>query len=48
MPAALPPAPSTGIIDDVCAVDTVDDFSWDMLSLGLEEPLPSQDIIDEM
>jgi len=25
-----------------------DDFSWEMIGLGLEEPLPSQDIIDDM
>lgn len=23
-------------------------FSWELISLGLEEPLPSQEIIDEM
>lgn len=26
----------------------LDDFNWDMISLGLEEPLPSQDIMDEL
>ena len=26
----------------------IDDFSWDMISLGLEEPLPSQDVMDEL
>lgn len=25
-----------------------DDFSWEMIGMGLEEPLPSQDIIDDM
>jgi hypothetical protein len=25
-----------------------DDFSWELLSLGLDEPLPSQEIIDDM
>ena len=25
-----------------------DDFSWEMIGLGIEEPLPSQDIIDEL
>jgi hypothetical protein len=24
------------------------DFSWEMISLGLEEPLPRQDVIDEL
>lgn len=24
------------------------DFSWEMISLGLEEPLPAQDVIDEL
>jgi hypothetical protein len=24
------------------------DFSWEMIGLGLEEPLPSQDVIDEL
>ncbi|KAL1857266.1 hypothetical protein Plec18170_003385 [Paecilomyces lecythidis] len=24
------------------------DFSWEMISLGLEEPLPTQDVIDEL
>jgi len=26
----------------------IDNFNWDMISLGLEEPLPSQDIMDEL
>ena len=26
----------------------IEDFSWDMISLGLEEPLPSQDTMDEL
>lgn len=25
-----------------------DDFSWEMIGMGLEEPLPTQDIIDDM
>lgn len=25
-----------------------DDPSWDLISLGLEEPLPTQDVIDEL
>jgi hypothetical protein len=24
------------------------DFSWEMIGLGLEEPLPAQDVIDEL
>jgi hypothetical protein len=24
------------------------DFSWEMISLGLEEPLPTQDVMDEL
>lgn len=24
------------------------DPSWDLISLGLEEPLPTQDVIDEL
>lgn len=26
----------------------IEDFSWDMISLGLEEPLPPQDVMDEL
>lgn len=26
----------------------IDDFNWDMISLGLEEPLPPQDVMDEL
>lgn len=25
-----------------------DDFSWEMIGLGLEEALPSRDVIDEL
>lgn len=24
------------------------DFSWEMIGLGLEEPLPAQDVVDEL
>lgn len=24
------------------------DFEWDIISLGVEEPLPTQDVIDEL
>lgn len=30
------------------AINTDNDFSWEMIGLGLEEALPSQDIIDEL
>ncbi|EAW10646.1 putative C6 transcription factor Prf [Aspergillus clavatus NRRL 1] len=29
-------------------LNTASSFGWDMLSLGLEEPLPTQDVIDEL
>ncbi|GFF25390.1 uncharacterized transcriptional regulatory protein C530.05 [Aspergillus udagawae] len=29
-------------------LNTEGNFGWDMLSLGLEEPLPTQDVIDEL
>ncbi|KAE8151866.1 fungal-specific transcription factor domain-containing protein [Aspergillus avenaceus] len=29
-------------------VDRTGNFGWDMISLGLEEPLPSRDVIDEL
>lgn len=30
------------------AFTTSDDFSWEMIGLGLEEALPNQDVIDEL
>ncbi|KIV88757.1 hypothetical protein, variant 3 [Exophiala mesophila] len=30
------------------SINTGDDFSWEMIGLGLEEALPSQDVIDEL
>lgn len=27
---------------------TSDPFSWEMIGLGLDEPLPNQDVIDEL
>lgn len=30
-----------GVMDDPT-------FSWDMIQLGLEEPLPDQDVVDEL
>jgi hypothetical protein len=35
----FPPLPQPGIPNDP---------SWDLISLGLEEPLPTQDVIDEL
>lgn len=29
-------------------VDVWNGFEWDMISLGLEEPLPVQEVIDEL
>ena len=40
--------PSVGNLMGDFGMGATDDFSWDMISLGLEEPLPSQDIIDDM
>lgn len=52
----LPPlVPSTGVIDpqvdsmmDNLGLATHDTFAWELISLGLEEPLPSQEIINDM
>lgn len=30
------------------SLNTEPDFSWEMVGLGLEEPLPSQEVIDEL
>ena len=40
--------PSLGNLLDDFGMSATGDFSWDMIGLGLEEPLPSQDIIDDM
>jgi hypothetical protein len=40
--------PSLGNLMNDFGMGVTDDFSWDMIGLGLEEPLPSQDIIDDM
>jgi hypothetical protein len=29
-------------------MDTGDEFSWEMIGLGLEEALPPRDVIDEL
>ena len=40
-------SPSTNIIPDIdLAID--ENFSWEMIGLGLEEPLPGQEAIDEL
>ena len=48
IPAIQPSATSPGGLRHDYAAHTTDDFSRDMLSLGLEEPLPSQNIIEEL
>ena len=35
-------------LGDAYGMNGIDDFNWDMISLGLEEPLPPQDIMDEL
>ena len=40
MPNALAPGDMS--------MGTNDNFSWEMIGLGLEEPLPPQDMIDDM
>lgn len=39
--------PSLGAIPDF-GMNSSDDFSWELIGLGLEEALPSQEIIDEL
>lgn len=40
-------SPPPNIIPDIdLAID--ENFSWEMIGLGLEEPLPSQEAIDEL
>jgi len=47
-------APDANMIDrslnlnDTYAMGGIEDFNWDMISLGLEEPLPPQDVMDEL
>ena len=41
-----PPAAPFGVRDGSTSFD--DSFSFEMISLGLEEPLPTQDVIDEL
>jgi hypothetical protein len=40
--------PSMGNLMNDFGMGETDDFCWDMIGLGLEEPLPTQDIIDDM
>ena len=53
MDGLLPPtnnfeaSPPTNVIPDIdLAID--ENFSWEMIGLGLEEPLPTQDAVDEL
>ncbi|KAL5365651.1 fungal-specific transcription factor domain-containing protein [Aspergillus floccosus] len=51
-----PPSPSAGPAGQVPGgsiflppvVDHAETFGWDMISLGLEEPLPTREVIDEL
>jgi hypothetical protein len=49
-PLSMPgfPDPSMANLMNDFGMDAADEFSWDMIGLGLEEPLPNQDIIDDM
>jgi hypothetical protein len=43
----VPGSNMDGMMDNtIFATDEA--FSWELISLGLEEPLPSQDIIDDL
>lgn len=37
-----------GGIQDFASMNVSDDFSWEMIGLGLEEALPSREVIDEL
>ena len=40
-------SPSANMVPDIdLAID--ENFSWEMIGLGLEEPLPTQDAVDEL
>lgn len=47
---ALPHVPGTSELDNLFDITLNPDTShnWEMISLGLEEPLPSQDVMDEL
>jgi hypothetical protein len=38
----------TPVDDDLPGLSTMDDFSWAMIELGVDEPLPPQDTVDEL
>lgn len=40
--------PQLGGIVNTLAMVPEEEFSWELISLGLEEPLPSQEFINEM
>ena len=40
--------PALNGIQDFAGMNVSDDFSWEMIGLGLEEALPSRDVIDEL
>lgn len=40
--------PSMGNLMNDFGMNTEDEFCWDMIGLGLEEPLPSQEIINDL
>lgn len=44
--ARFPDVPNTGNGDAALPMD--DPFPWEMIGLGLDEPLPQQDVIDEL
>ncbi|KAK5947181.1 hypothetical protein PMZ80_001328 [Knufia obscura] len=35
-------------LNEAYGMGGIEDFNWDMISLGLEEPLPPQDVMDEL
>lgn len=40
--------PATNLVPELDLGLGPNEFTWDMISLGLEEPLPSQQLIDEL
>lgn len=43
----LPDLDAGGLMDNL-GMMADDNFSWELISLGLEEPLPSKEVIDDM